>query len=35
MKEDFKFCLIELLFTIKKYVMHFFYILEILIVMVI
>jgi len=26
MKEDFKFCLIELLFTIKKHVMHLFYI---------
>jgi len=35
MKEDFNFCLIELLFTIKKYVMYLFYILELLIVMVI
>jgi len=35
MKEDFNFLLIELLFTTKKYVMHLFYILEILIVMMI
>jgi len=35
MKEDFNFCLIELFFTIIENVMHLFYILEILIVMVI